>query len=141
MKDVYIMRFRTSDQGTEGILITSDGFECKTLELPWRDNIQTFSCVPSGEYIVKIRVSPRFGKTYWVTNVPNRSYILIHQGNYAGRKDKGLKTSVAGCILLGRIHGFLGGQRAILNSRISVRAFMNHMNHQEFHLKIIGGDS
>jgi hypothetical protein len=39
MKTVYLLRTRTSDQGTEGMLIT-DGFMCKTLELPWRENHQ-----------------------------------------------------------------------------------------------------
>jgi hypothetical protein len=32
MKTVYLLRTRTSDQGTEGMLIT-DGFMCKTLDI------------------------------------------------------------------------------------------------------------
>jgi len=140
MKKVYLIRFRTSDQGTEGMLVSEDGFECKTLELPWRDNQQSISCIPSGEYVTKTRVSPRFGKTYWVTKVPNRGYILMHSGNYAGDKSKGFKTHVEGCILLGAKHGWLGKQKAILSSRIKVRAFMNHMKDEEFKLIVIGGN-
>jgi len=141
MKNVYLLRFRTSDHGTEGALITESGFNCKTLELPWRDNQRSISCIPSGNYICKLRYSPRFKNTYWVTKVPGRSYILIHSGNYAGRKDKGLKTSVEGCLLLGAKFGWLGEQKAILNSRITIRAFMNHMAGQEFSLNVIGGPS
>lgn len=137
MKDVFLFRTTTSDQGTEGILAT-DGFFCKTLELPWRENKSNISCVPSQEYIVKIRQSPKYGKIFWLTNVPKRSYILIHSGNYAGDKNKGFKTHVAGCILIGMTHGFLNGQRAILNSRIILKKFMNFMNDEEFKLHIIG---
>jgi hypothetical protein len=135
-----MFRTLTSDQGTEGILAT-DGFFCNTLELPWRNNAKGLSCIPSGEYIVKIRQSPRYGQIYWVTNVPNRSWILIHSGNYAGDKTKGFKTHVAGCILLGKKHGILGNQRAILTSRITVRRFMKFMNNETFKLTVVGGGS
>ena len=68
--------------------------------------------------------------------MPNRTYILIHSGNYAGDKSKGFKSHVMGCILLGKKSGYLGGQVAILNSRIMVRAFMEHMNYEPFILRI-----
>jgi hypothetical protein len=140
MKKVYLLRLRTSDYGTEGMLVTDDGFNCMTMELPWRENQQNISCIPAGEYKVITRISPRFGKTYWVTKVPNRGYILIHAGNYAGDVSKGYKTSVEGCILLGKKHGWLSRQRAVLNSRISVRAFMNHMKNEAFKLIVVGGE-
>jgi len=123
----------------EGMLVT-DGFDCKTFELPWRDNKKSISCIPSGEYKCMLRKSNRFGLTYWVTNVLNRSFILIHSGNYAGDFSKGWKTNVEGCILLGKEFGWLSKQRAILNSRITVRAFMNHMKNEDFMLTVIGGD-
>ena len=64
-----------SNMGCEGMLITDAGYNCKTLELPWRKNMTGISCIPSGEYKCVIRRSNRFGITYWVTNVPKRSYI------------------------------------------------------------------
>ena len=137
MKDVYLFRTITSDQGTEGILAT-DGFFCKTLELPWRNNQKGISCIPSGEYIVALRQSPKYGRIYWVTNVPDRSWILIHSGNVAGDVNKGFRTHVQGCILLGKEHGFLYDQRAVLNSRITVTKFMNIMNYKKFKLHIVG---
>lgn len=140
MKNVYIIRTTTSDQGTEGFLTAPDiNYICKTLELPWRDNERNISCIPSQEYLVKIRKSPKYGKIFWVTNVPNRSYILIHSGNVAGDISKGFRSHSGGCLLLGEKHGFLYGQRAVLNSRITLRKFMNKMDYETFKLKIIGG--
>jgi len=140
MKTVYLLRTRTSNQGTEGMLIT-DGFVCKTLELPWRENRQSISCIPSGEYNVVIRQSPKYGSTYHITKVPNRSYILIHAGNWAGDRSKGFKTHVNGCVLLGKVHGFLSEQRAILSSRVTIRKFRHAMNDKPFVLNVLGGDN
>jgi hypothetical protein len=136
MNHVYLFRLRRHDQGTEGQLLTW-GFNCYTLELPWRQNQRNISSIPAGDYDCIIRRSPRFGLTYWVLKVPGRTYILIHGGNWAGDKTKGFKTHVAGCILLGKKLGYLQGQRAILNSRVAVRAFMNHMENKQFKLHII----
>jgi len=144
MKEVYLFRRRTSDHGTEGIL-TTDGFFSKTLELPWRNNQRSISCIPPGEYIVKIRKSPKYGSVYWVTGVPNRSWILIHSGNVGGdvRKinpntRKRFRTHINGCILLGKKHGFLWDQRAVLTSKPTVRKFRNAMHDKEFKLIVVG---
>jgi hypothetical protein len=126
---------RRSDQGTEGIL-SYPNFKCCTLELPWRDNAKSISCIPAEEYDVELKLSNKYGRIYWVTKVPDRTGILIHSGNYAGDISKGFKSHVMGCILLGKEMGFLGRQRAILNSRITVREFMEVMNYQPFKLKI-----
>lgn len=69
-------------------------FECMTLELPYRDNKQQVSSIPSGSYQMKISNSPKFGTVYKILNVLNRSNILIHKGNYA--------SDTQGCILLGQ---------------------------------------
>jgi len=135
MEHVELFRLRRSDQGTEG-LIVSGIFQCRTLELPWRDNEKQISCIPPGIYDVDIRLSNKYGRVYWVRKVPNRSYILIHSGNYAGDKTKGFKTHVMGCILLGKKSGILSGQVAVLNSRITVRSFMSHMQYEPFRLRI-----
>lgn len=138
MKTVYLFRNFMDNHGTQGILVT-DNFSCKTLELPWIQNKRTVSCIPTGEYIVKIRRSPKYGIVYHVKNVKKRSYILIHSGNYAGNRSKGYRSHVAGCILLGSKHGWLGRQKAILNSRITVRRFMRFMENKPFKLNIING--
>ena len=132
---VHLYRSRRSDQGTEGFLIAGE-FTCFTLELPWKDNTPNISCIPKGEYEVGIRTSPRYGKIYHVREVENRSWILIHSGNFAGDESKGYKTHVKGCILLGKYHGILENQRAVLCSRPTIRSFMDHLDLQSFHLII-----
>ncbi len=135
MRQVDLYRLRRSDQGTEGLLVSGD-FNCRTLELPWRYNQRRISCIPHGDYTVEIRLSNKYGRIYWVRRVPNRTYILIHSGNYGGDVSKGYKSHVMGCILLGKKAGFLGGQVAVLNSRITVRAFMEEMDYETFRLHV-----
>jgi len=132
---VNIFRLMRSDQGTLGKLYYSN-FSCYTLELPWRDNKRNISCIPAGEYESKIRISPKFGKVYWLTEVENRSFILMHSGNWAGDVDKKFKSHVNGCILLGQKRGLLAGQLAVLNSRITVKRFVRMMGGNPFKLDI-----
>ena len=132
---VNIFRLMRSDQGTLGKLYYSN-FSCYTLELPWRDNKRNISCIPAGEYDSKIRISPKFGKVYWLTEVENRSFILMHSGNWAGDVEKKFKSHVNGCILLGQKRGLLAGQLAVLNSRITVKRFIRMMGGNPFKLKI-----
>lgn len=125
--DVYLTRLRRSDQGTEGILTVPElGFSCATLELPWRDNRPNISCVLAGSYHLAWRVSRKW-KAFHIQNVPDRSFILLHSGNFAGAVKKGFKTNVLGCVLLGRRFGWLQGQRAVLVSKATVRKFNNLM--------------
>lgn len=135
MRKVELFRLQRSDQGTEGLLV-SGNYHCRTLELPWRKNRRQVSCIPAGTYDVEIRLSNKYGRIYWVRKVPNRTYILIHSGNFAGDKKKGYKTHVMGCIILGKRSGYLGGQVAVLNSRITVRSFMEEMDYEPFELRI-----
>lgn len=136
MNNVTIFRIRRSDHGTEGVLVFDD-FRCFVLELPWRDNQRNISCIPAGEYDVTIRISPKYGRIYWVLQVEDRSYILIHSGNWAGDEQKGLKTHTNGCILLGTKRGYLAGQRAVLLSRKAIRKFMDKLQGNDFKLQII----
>jgi hypothetical protein len=132
---VNLYRLRRGDQGTSGILFYNN-FKCQTLELPWKDNKPNESCIPSGSYDVKIRLSPKYGQIYWVTEVPGRSFILIHSGNWAGDRGKGYKTHVNGCILLGKNRGLLQGQLAVLNSRITIKRFMLKLRLEPFTFNI-----
>ena len=136
MDTVTLFRMKRSDQGTRGMLV-AEGFSCHTLELPWRENARSISCIPAGEYPVEIRISPKYGKIYWVKDVPDRTFILIHSGNWAGDTSKGYKSHVNGCILLGKERGLLAGQWAVLNSRITVKRFMQQLNYDPFKLRIL----
>ena len=71
---------------------------CDTLELPYKDNQRSVSCIPAGQYKVRLRL-PRESATrdyvhLLVQDVPNRDYILFHRGNSS--KD------TRGCILVGQ---------------------------------------
>lgn len=83
---------------TLGILSYKD-FVCATVELPWRDNERNVSCIPAGEYALFKRESPRNGHVLQFCDVPGRSFIQIHKGNFT--------YQIAGCILLGDGLAFL----------------------------------
>lgn len=139
MEIVTIHRAASDDQGILGALNTN-GFSCKVIELPWRDNKSNRSCIPVGEYLCKPHPSRKFGKVYHVTGVDGRSWILTHAGNVAGDVTMGFASHSWGCILLGRRHGQLlihgKYQKAVLCSRPTVRAFVRHMRWQPFKLRI-----
>lgn len=53
-----------------------------TMERPWADNRNGISCIPAGEYAVKITMSARFKKEMiQVMDVPGRAGIRIHCAN------------------------------------------------------------
>lgn len=93
----YLNRVNESDKQTLGYLTLYDGlekvFECVTLELPWLANMRNVSCIPKGVYKVVPRTSPKYKNHFILENVPNRKFILIHQGNF--------NTDTRGCILIG----------------------------------------
>jgi hypothetical protein len=88
----------------DAIVVTENNspYQFKTLELPWLNNQRRVSCIPEGTYKCVKHKSPKFGSTFWVKDVPERSQILIHVGNFAASKNP--KTGVPdtlGCILPG----------------------------------------
>jgi hypothetical protein len=133
---VAIVRFDTGEQGTQGNLVCNE-FECKTLELPWRNNIRSYSCIPPGEYICVPHKYRRRYKSFRLLDVPNRSFILIHHGNWSGDTKLGYRSNVEGCILLGSRFGNIYNQKAVLNSRNTIRKFITIMDWEPFLLKII----
>ena len=72
-------------------------FDCNTLMLGWKDNQRRVSHIPEGVYDVVRHQSPKFGDCYLVKDVPNRSHILFHKGNY--------HRDTLGCILVGEYLG------------------------------------
>jgi len=78
-------------------------FKCRTLELPDLDNERNISCIPEGHYVVEPVWSQNFGSIYSVEEVPGRSLIRIHQGNYAGSiNPRTGHSDIRGCILIGK---------------------------------------
>ena len=116
MKTVALIRLEKSDQGTFGVLKLDGAVFCVTLEPEDRNNAANVSCIPEGEYLARRVNSPRFGETFEITGVPDRSHILFHAGNVEG--------DTHGCVLLGRSYGRLRGDRAVLNSGDTFKAFL-----------------
>lgn len=89
--------FKQADQ-VQGTLQVFDHnetaiFTAVTLEPAYNNNTMNKSAIPVGIYSVVKRWSVKYGHHFWIQNVPNRSMILIHGGNY--RKD------TKGCIIVG----------------------------------------
>lgn len=127
MEQAVIIREPSMDQGTLGHLVTQRGFQCYILELPNYDNVRSYSCIPLGDYVVRVRRSPKYGLVFHLTDVEGRQYILMHSGNWAGDVHKGFKTHSKGCLLFGYRRGVMGGQRAVFNSRSAKAGFERHM--------------
>lgn len=81
--------------GTNGILYFKGSEICKTIELPWKDNKNTISCIPEGKYRIRKRYSNKFKWHIELMNVSKRNYILIHPANNAEKELKGCIATVS----------------------------------------------
>lgn len=142
MLHAILTRQTTSDEGTFGQLRVYDGgallYSCFTGELPWRDNRVQMSCIPAGSYTCQPWHSRKYPNHYNVMDVPGRSAILFHSGNFSGARDKGFLTNVEGCILVGKARGTINGQQAVLSSRLAMDALRKCIGENKFSLKIQG---
>jgi hypothetical protein len=116
VKNAELMRLEEGPEGTFGVLRLNGRVYCVTLEPPDRENQRNVSCIPPGTYTCRSVDSPRFGRTYEITGVPDRSHILFHAGNQT--------HETKGCILLGRKFGSLNGSRGVLESSGALAGFI-----------------
>ncbi len=118
MRQVFINRTRSSDDGTFGELRIDDPNDgeplCYTGEPSWKDNGPD-SCIPPGKYVCIPHTSPAHPNTWEITEVPNRVAILIHTGN-APKEDS------RGCVLVGDNFGIVHGLPAVLDSAHTLKA-------------------
>ena len=70
-------------KGVNGELWYGDTLLCYTIELPWRNNLRSESCIPEGKYKLRKRFSSKFRNHLELIDVENRSLILIHPANTA----------------------------------------------------------
>lgn len=136
MTHIVLQRLETSDEGTFGKITVGDQ-TWHTGELPWRDNAAMISCIPPGTYPVVMAPSHRFGRDlYRLSDVPDRTAILIHPANFCGDRLCSLESELNGCIALGMTFGTLRGQKAVLASRKAVAQFEAALNREPFELEI-----
>jgi hypothetical protein len=100
MKTIIVYRFwQDTNQTLGNCTILNDDlrplFSSLSLERGWRDNERNVSCVPLGEYKLKLEYSNKFQRDLWeLKGVPNRSECKFHSANYW--------YQLNGCIALGR---------------------------------------
>ena len=107
--NLLLIRDTFSEISTIGELFLDGERMCDTLELPWKDNQKNISCIPEGEYKVRLRLARESATRDYlhllVQDVPNRKWVLIHRGNYP--------SQTQGCILVG-----LGSQQNKVDNSI-----------------------
>lgn len=91
--ELTIERKLSSSKCTMGYLFANGEVICYTLELPWKDNLNKISCIPIGSYNGILRYDKTDGWRIQLENVPNRTGVQIHMGNYT--------TQIEGCVLVG----------------------------------------
>ena len=95
--NLLIIRDTFTENSTIGELFLNGERMCDTLENPYINNERNISCIPEGEYKVRLRLARESATRDYlhllVQDVPNRDWILFHRGNSA--KD------TSGCILVG----------------------------------------
>ena len=112
--EIVIQRNLTCiDNATVGSLTVGGVEVARTLELPFRDNQEKISRVQAGTYAGTIRTDGTKGWRIELKNVPNRTNVQLHVGNYTRETE--------GCVLLGldvsSAKGAQGATCALLKSK------------------------
>ena len=122
-----LIRFAYLPNATFGRLIFPTGRSYFTVECPWLHNAAGKSCIPEGNYQLGLRMSEvvrrttrgMFTKGWEIQDVPGRTYIMFHVGNWA--------SDVEGCVAVGQTFGAMPKgphQLGVGNSRIAYNEFM-----------------
>ena len=109
---------KSYDEFTLGVLTLND-FHCFTLELPDKNNQQDISCIPAGTYKYKRRENSKNGVVLELIDVPGRTVIQIHSGNYT--------SQIEGCILVGNYVSFLNSDNIpdVTNSKNALNKLLD----------------
>ena len=131
MKKIRLSRLFKTPEVTRGVFIDdyTGRILCASLELPWKDNKQDISCIPTGNYICNPYSSGKYKNVYQVMDVENRTYILIHVGNTV--------NDILGCILPGTKFGNLDGLKAVYSSKVALDVLKDHIGENEQFILII----
>jgi hypothetical protein len=116
-----LKRVFENESGTWGVIANASkrGYIpfALTLERRWLQNAENVSCVPYGTYEAELYYSNKFNMwTYRLIDVPGRSGILLHKGNF--------DLDSQGCILLGEMFEPIDGKPALQRSGKAFDEFM-----------------
>ena len=127
--ELKLKRVADNEDATFGVLINGNIPFAVTLEPAWEDNKKGISCIPSGPYSCKRVKSPKFGDTFEILDVEERTHILFHKGNS--------ERNTQGCVLIAEEFGRLNGKAAVLASGRGFTEFMSILKQvDEFELII-----
>ena len=119
--NLLIIRDTFTAKSIIGKLYCNGEFMAHTLELPWKNNQKSVSCIPEGRYKCRVRLARESATRDYVhllvQDVEGRSYILFHYGNFP--------TDTKGCILTGT-HRAQSPDK-ILESRVAHPYLMNYI--------------
>lgn len=113
------------------------GYSCATLERPWQGNARGMSCIPEGVYTMQKRQSPvvsritsgRYPQGWEITDVPGRTHIMVHPGNWVRNSD--------GCVLVGRERTIQNDELMITHSQTTFDELMTALGlHDEWLISI-----
>jgi len=119
--------------GTFGTIELPSGRKLYTVEPPWVGNKQSVSCIPDGVYKLRLRDSGvvnrssggEFKAGWEIVAVPNRTFIMLHPGNWP--------HNFEGCIGFGLSYLLLSGRLGVSASRDAFRLLMNELPVDEEH--------
>ena len=122
MADILLRRYYQDEDVTLGFLSVKfiKHLPLYTLENPWKDNHRNISCIPEGIYRLKDYSSLKYQSVFEICEVPNRTKILFHIGNYP--------EDTRGCILPGLGSQFYGNRLMVTRSGDAMRLFKEIAN-------------
>ena len=117
--NLLILRDTFTEKSTIGRLFLNGELLCDTLELPYRDNQKSISCIPVGEYKARLRTARESATRNYlhllIEDVKDRSYILVHIGNFP--------ADTKGCVLVG-----VGAEQdRVNNSRLAMELLVKEI--------------
>lgn len=128
--NLLLIRDTFTDKSVLGKLYCNGEFIAHTLELAWKNNEKSISCIPQGDYDCKVRYRNESASYDYVhlivQDVENRSYILFHRGNYP--------SDTKGCILTGTHRAQTPDK--VLESKIAHEYLMSYLFSNEISNKI-----
>ena len=90
---ITIFRQSATEKCTSGYIAVAGNIVAYTVELPFINNISCISSIPSGTYAAKLRYDKSDKWRIQLQDVPERSGIQIHVGNWP--------QQIQGCVLVG----------------------------------------
>jgi hypothetical protein len=99
-----------------------------TLENPIRRSSYD-SRIDAGSYQCEPFSGAKYKNVYVIKDVPDRSDILIHWGNF--------EEDTLGCVLIGNSAGIIGGRPAVTDSKAAFKRFTYIIGDEGFDLTIV----